>query len=129
MIRRGALSRHASADSGSREAVIGLAVSTGSRVNIVASYQGGAQHINGQPTTFEIYRNNVIIKQQQVSYVSYPVNAGGSLAFYNCSTILASYDVGYDGVDTLAIQTGRPNGLGGQIDLNGVSIQAVCFNK
>lgn len=129
VIRRGAFSRHASLDSGGREATVGIAVQNGSRVNVIASYQGGNQHVNGEQTTFSVYRNGLQIKQQQISYVSYAVNSGGALAFYNCSTMLVSYDAAYDGVDTLTVRTERPHGLGGPIDLNGVSIQAVCFNK
>lgn len=128
VIRNGALSRHASADSGGRQATIGLAVRNGSRVNVVAVYSGGQSLVNGAPTTMGIYRNGGLIKNAVISSVSYAVNAGGSLTYYNNTTILASYDVSYDGVDTLEVLTQQASGVS-TIDLNGVSIQAVCFNK
>ena len=128
VIRKGAFSRHASAESGGRNVGVGIAVRNQGRVNVVAVYQGGASAINGAGTNMRIRRNGGDIKVVPVSYVSYAINAGGSLAFYNCTTAMASYDVDYDGADVLEVVTDIAPGLP-SVDLNGVSIQAVCFNK
>lgn len=129
VIRSGTISRHASSDSPGRSAVIGIPVRVGSRVNIIGVYQGGQSGVNGGGTVMRIRRNGTDIKVVPVSHASYAVNSGGSLAYYNCTVMMASYDVGYTGVDTIEVVTDQAPVLGGGLDLNGVSVQAVCFNK
>ena len=129
VIRNGALSRHASGNSLANEASASLAVRNGSRVNVIAVYEGGATLVNGNPTSFKLFRNNIEIKSIPISSNTITVNSGGAITYYNCSVLMASYDVGYDGVDTLVAQTQLAVGSVGNANLNGVSIQAVCFNK
>ena len=129
VIRSGSISKHASADSGGRSVVTGLPVRAGSRVVITGVYQGGGQGINGGAASMRIRRNGADIKVVPVSYVSYAVNSGGSLAFYNCTVAKVSYDVGYNGTDVIEVITDQAPVLGGVQDLNGVSVDAVCYNK
>lgn len=129
VIRSGTISRHASTDSGTRSAVISLPVRVGSRVNIIGVYQGGHSGVNGAPSNMHIQRNGGTIKSVPVSFVTYIVNNGASLAYYNCTIAMASYDVGYNGTDTIHVYTDQAFVLDGVLDLNGVSVQAVCFNK
>lgn len=129
VIRTGTISRHASADSGGRNAVIALPVRVGSRVNITGVYQGGQTGVNGSAALMRIRRNGFDIKVVPVSYVTYIVNNGASLAHYNCTIAMASYDVGYTGTDVIEVVTDQAGVLGGVQDLNGVSVQGVCFNK
>ena len=85
--------------------------------------------MNGSGSNIRIRRNGSDIEVAPVSYVNYPINAGGSQSSYNNTVVMASYDVGYNGVETIEVILDQATYVGGPFDLVGVSVSAVCNNK
>lgn len=128
VIRRGTLSQHASTESAGSSVSAPLTVRAGSRVAITVIYQGNQQLVNGLQTHMVITRNGATLKVVPISFQSVPVNAGSFIAFYSATPAQASYDVGADGVETVGAYLIPASGLA-SLELVGLSINAVCFNK
>lgn len=128
-IRSGTITRHASASSAGRNVTTTLPVQVGGRVTIIGVYRGGQFAVNGSGSNIRIRRNGSDIEVAPVSYVNYPINAGGSQSSYNNTVVMASYDVGYNGVETIEVILDQATYVGGPFDLVGVSVSAVCNNK
>lgn len=128
-IRSGTITRHASASSGGRNVTTTLPVQVGGRVTIIGVYRGGQFAVNGSGSNIRIRRNGSDIEVAPVSYVNYPINAGGSQSSYNNTVVMASYDVGYNGEEAIEVILDQATYVGGPFDLVGVSVSAVCNNK
>ncbi|HEV2552707.1 MAG TPA: host specificity factor TipJ family phage tail protein [Bosea sp. (in: a-proteobacteria)] len=128
VIRTGSISRHAAADSAGDSATVSIPVRAGAVVTITAVYKGGQTLVNGGGSTIRVYRNGSQIHAASVSSNSVAVNAGGSIAYYNSTTVLKSYDVSSNQTDSITVSIDPASGIE-NLTLSGISLLVTTFNK